>query len=270
MAGSKSWIGDSEIPLIGSVGLCGLYQIAFDRLGAKTRVVDATDATLAGLKAARRGLGPWTTAIIAILRGITPPETIAVCEALVGAGITLIEVPLNSPEALKSIGDAAKAFEGRASIGAGTVLARFEVDEVADAGGQFIVSPDTNPSVIAPRQREHEPRYPGVFSPTDAFTAIRAGATRAEVLPGRSARPQGHQGHEGRAAAGLCRSMPWAAPIPTILASTLPPAALASASAPTFSSPACLPGTLPNERPKPSRPMRRTIANEPEGRAFRR
>lgn len=129
--------------------------------------------------------------IIAILRGITPPETIAVCEALVGAGITLIEVPLNSPEALKSIGDAAKAFEGRASIGAGTVLARFEVDEIADAGGQFIVSPDTNPEVITRTRELNLASYPGVFSPTDAFTAIRAGATGLKFFPAEVLGPKG-------------------------------------------------------------------------------
>lgn len=129
--------------------------------------------------------------IIAILRGITPPETIAVCEALVGAGITLIEVPLNSPEALKSIGDAAKAFEGRASIGAGTVLARFEVDEIADAGGQFIVSPDTNPEVIIRTRELNLASYPGVFSPTDAFTAIRAGATGLKFFPAEVLGPKG-------------------------------------------------------------------------------
>ena len=129
--------------------------------------------------------------IIAILRGITPPETIAVCEALVGAGITLIEVTLNSPEALKSIGDAAKAFDGRASIGAGTVLARFEVDEIADAGGQFIVSPDTNPEVITRTRELNLASYPGVFSPTDAFTAIRAGATGLKFFPAEVLGPKG-------------------------------------------------------------------------------
>ncbi len=66
--------------------------------------------------------------IIAILRGITPPETIAACEVLVAAGITMIEVPLNSPDALRSISDAAAAFAGRADIGAGTVLTEAEAD----------------------------------------------------------------------------------------------------------------------------------------------
>lgn len=129
--------------------------------------------------------------IIAILRGITPPETIAVCDALVTAGITMIEVPLNSPEALRSIGDAAKAFVGRASIGAGTVLARFEVDEIADAGGEFIVSPDTNPAVIGATIERGLKSYPGVFSPTDAFTAIRSGATGLKFFPAEVLGPKG-------------------------------------------------------------------------------
>jgi len=121
--------------------------------------------------------------LIAILRGITPPETLDVCAALVDAGITLIEVPLNSPEALRSIGDAAKAFDGRAAIGAGTVLARFEVDEIADAGGRFIVSPDTNVEVIGRTVELGLASYPGVFTPTEAFTAIRAGATGLKFFP---------------------------------------------------------------------------------------
>ncbi len=121
--------------------------------------------------------------IIAILRGITPDEMLPVCTALVDAGITLIEVPLNSPEPLRSIGDAAKAFEGRAAIGAGTVLARFEVDEVADAGGRFIVSPDTNPGVIGLTVERGLASYPGVFTPSEAFTAIRSGATGLKFFP---------------------------------------------------------------------------------------
>jgi 2-dehydro-3-deoxyphosphogalactonate aldolase len=129
--------------------------------------------------------------LIAILRGITPPETLAVCEALVAAGITMIEVPLNSPEALRSIGEAAKAFNGRAAIGAGTVLAPAEVDQIADAGGQFIVSPDTNPAVITRTAERGLRSYPGVFSPTDAFTAIRSGATGLKFFPAEVLGPKG-------------------------------------------------------------------------------
>jgi 2-dehydro-3-deoxyphosphogalactonate aldolase len=129
--------------------------------------------------------------IIAILRGITPPETLEVCDALVLAGITMIEVPLNSPEALLSIEDAAKVFEGRALIGAGTVLSRADVDAVADAGGQFIVSPDTNPAVIGATIERGMTSYPGVFSPTDAFTAIRSGATGLKFFPAEVLGPKG-------------------------------------------------------------------------------
>lgn len=129
--------------------------------------------------------------IIAILRGITPPETIGVCDALVGAGITMIEVPLNSPDAFRSIKDAAKAFDGRALIGAGTVLSRADVEQVAAAGGRFVVSPDTNPEVIAATIERGMTSYPGVFSPTDAFTAIRSGATGLKFFPAEVLGPKG-------------------------------------------------------------------------------
>ena len=129
--------------------------------------------------------------LIAILRGITPPETIAVCEALVSAGITMIEVPLNSPEALRSIADAARTFAGRADVGAGTVLSVEDVDAVADAGGVFVVSPDTNPAVIVRTKQRGMASYPGVFSPSDAFSAIRAGATGLKFFPAEVLGPKG-------------------------------------------------------------------------------
>jgi 2-dehydro-3-deoxyphosphogalactonate aldolase len=129
--------------------------------------------------------------LIAILRGITPAETLEVCDALVLAGITMIEVPLNSPDALRSIEDAAKTFEGRALIGAGTVLSRDDVEDVARAGGQFVVSPDTNPAVIGATIEFGMTSYPGVFSPTDAFTAIRSGATGLKFFPAEVLGPKG-------------------------------------------------------------------------------
>lgn len=121
--------------------------------------------------------------IIAILRGITPDESLDVCRALIDAGITMIEVPLNSPEAIRSIELAAKAFEDEAMIGAGTVLTRKDVQAVANAGGTFIVSPDTNKKVIEETVRLTLASYPGVFSPTEAFAAIRAGATGLKFFP---------------------------------------------------------------------------------------
>lgn len=121
--------------------------------------------------------------IIAILRGITPEEAVPICTVLVDAGITLIEVPLNSPNAVDSIGRAASALGDRAEIGAGTVLTEEDVRAVASAGGTFIVSPDTNPAVIGETVRLGLKSYPGVFSPTDAFAAIRAGATGLKFFP---------------------------------------------------------------------------------------
>lgn len=129
--------------------------------------------------------------IIAILRGITPPETIAVCEALAGAEITMIEVPLNSPDAFKSIAAAATALKGRATIGAGTVLSEAHVDQVADAGGAFVVSPDTNAEVIARTLQRGMLSYPGVFTPSDAFRALRAGATGLKFFPAEVLGPKG-------------------------------------------------------------------------------
>ncbi|MCR6634854.1 2-dehydro-3-deoxy-6-phosphogalactonate aldolase [Devosia sp.] len=121
--------------------------------------------------------------IIAILRGITNDEAVPVCTALVEAGITLIEVPLNSPNALESISRAAKALSGRAEIGAGTVLTEENVRAVAASGGTFIVSPDTNEAVIAETVKLGLKSYPGVFSPSDAFKAIRTGATGLKFFP---------------------------------------------------------------------------------------
>ncbi len=126
---------------------------------------------------------PEPRQIIAILRGLKPDEAVPVCEALVGAGITMIEVPLNSPEPLVSIGAAAQAFKGRARIGAGTVLSREAVDAVAEAGGTFIVSPDANPDVIAHSKARGLGSYPGVFTPTEAFSALRAGADALKIFP---------------------------------------------------------------------------------------
>jgi 2-dehydro-3-deoxyphosphogalactonate aldolase len=120
--------------------------------------------------------------LIAILRGIAPEEAIAVCETLVRAGIALIEVPLNSPRPMDSIRAAAHAFEGRAQVGAGTVLAPDEVDTVA-AGGTFVVSPDCNEAVIARTLARGLRSYPGIFSPTEAFRAIRAGAHALKIFP---------------------------------------------------------------------------------------
>lgn len=121
--------------------------------------------------------------IIAILRGITPAEIIPVCQSLIDAGIGFIEVTLNSPDAVVSIALAAEKFGAETRIGAGTVLTPEDVDAVAKAGGSFIVSPDCNPSTIARTKELGLASYPGVFTPTEAFAAIRAGATGLKFFP---------------------------------------------------------------------------------------
>jgi len=129
--------------------------------------------------------------IIAILRGITPPEAINVCRTLVTAGISLIEVPFNSPEPLKSIAAAARALAGEAEIGCGTALSVEDVEATAAAGGRFVVSPDTNEEVIRRTRALGMTSYPGVFTPTDAFRAIRAGATGLKFFPAEVLGPKG-------------------------------------------------------------------------------
>lgn len=129
--------------------------------------------------------------LIAILRGITPAETVDVCAALIAAGITMIEVPLNSPDALTSIALASNSFADQAAIGAGTVLSKKHVWAVSDAGGTFVVSPDANKQVIEETVRLQMLSYPGVFSPTDAFRAIKAGATGLKFFPAEVLGPKG-------------------------------------------------------------------------------
>lgn len=122
-------------------------------------------------------------AIIAILRGITPGEAVAVTEALIGAGITRIEVPLNSPDPYDSIARMIMAADGRAEIGAGTVLDVPSVERLAGLGARMIVSPDCNPDVIAATKRMGMQSYPGVFTPTECFAALRAGADGLKLFP---------------------------------------------------------------------------------------
>lgn len=132
-----------------------------------------------------------TLPLIAILRGLTPPEAKATAAALIDAGITQIEVPLNSPDPLDSIAAMAAAFGQTALIGAGTVLTPGEVNAVAAAGGRLIVSPNCNADVIARTRALGLQSWPGVFTPTEAFAALSAGATGLKLFPGDMAGPAG-------------------------------------------------------------------------------
>ena len=122
--------------------------------------------------------------IIAILRGVTPEDALAVGQVLTGAGITRIEVPLNSPDPFRSIEALASALSDVAQIGAGTVLRPGDVDAVQAAGGSLIVSPDCNPEVITRTKALGMASFPGVMTPTECFTALRHGADGLKLFPG--------------------------------------------------------------------------------------
>lgn len=121
--------------------------------------------------------------LIAILRGIKPDEAVAICDALIEAGINRIEVPLNSPQPLDSIEAMARAFGDHALIGAGTVLTTREVKSVHAAGGQMVVSPNADPDVIRTTKHMKMKSFPGVFTPTECFSALAAGADGLKVFP---------------------------------------------------------------------------------------
>jgi 2-dehydro-3-deoxyphosphogalactonate aldolase len=127
--------------------------------------------------------------LIAILRGITPDEALPIGETLIEAGWRIIEVPLNSPDPLKSIEMLQKRFGDQALIGAGTVLTPAQVADVAATGAKVIISPNANLSVIEASAAKGMISLPGVATPTEAFAAIGAGATGVKAFPAEAIPP---------------------------------------------------------------------------------
>lgn len=129
---------------------------------------------------------PWPElkrSLVAILRGIRPDEADAAVDALVDAGFEMIEIPLNSPDAFRSIEQAARRAPAHVWIGAGTVLDTDAVDRLASAGGRLLVSPNVDAAVLR-RAGEHAMvTMPGVFTPTEAFAALKAGASALKFFP---------------------------------------------------------------------------------------
>lgn len=122
--------------------------------------------------------------IVAILRGIETHEAVGIGEALVEAGIQLIEVPFNSPDPAGSIHVMAEALGDRAAIGGGTVVDTALAETLAGAGGTFMVSPNVEPVVIARSMELGMEVVPGFLTPTEAFAAIAAGARDLKLFPG--------------------------------------------------------------------------------------
>ena len=121
--------------------------------------------------------------LVAIIRGVKPDEVLGVATAIKDAGFTLIEVPLNSPEPYKSIEIMAQAMGDEILIGAGTVINVEQVNKVHAAGGRLMVSPHTNVQVIKRTKQLGLYSVPWFYTPSEAFTAIDAGADALKMFP---------------------------------------------------------------------------------------
>jgi len=129
--------------------------------------------------------------LVAILRGVKPDEAVEIGEALVAARFRCLEVPLNSPDPLDSIRRLRDAFDGRAVVGAGTVLNPEAVRAVADSGSQLVISPNTDAGVIRASKAAGLVSMPGFFTPSEAFVALHAGADVLKFFPAEVAGPLG-------------------------------------------------------------------------------
>jgi 2-dehydro-3-deoxyphosphogalactonate aldolase len=121
--------------------------------------------------------------LVAILRGVQPAEVESICSALESAGVSIVEVPFNSPSPLESISILSRTFGNRMLIGAGTLTAVSQVEEVAVAGGQLIVTPHANIAIVRAAKQAGLFAFPGFFNPTEAFALLDAGADAIKLFP---------------------------------------------------------------------------------------
>ena len=129
------------------------------------------------------------TPLVAILRGVTPDEADSIAAVLVEAGFGAIEVPLNSPDPFVSIEIIARLFGDQVLVGAGTVLEAHDVDKVAEAGARLVVAPNADHAVIERAVKLDLLAVPGVATPTEAFAALKAGASGLKLFPGEALGP---------------------------------------------------------------------------------
>ena len=127
--------------------------------------------------------------LVAVLRGLTPEDAVAVGSALVDAGVLIMEVPLNSPEPYMSIERLQSAFGDRALVGAGTVMRVQEVREVVAAGGKLVVSPHAAVDVVRATKAAGALAMPGFFTATEAFSVLAAGADALKLFPAEATTP---------------------------------------------------------------------------------
>ena len=128
--------------------------------------------------------------LVAILRGITPDEAVPVGSALAEAGFAIIEIPMNSPEPMVSIGRMSAALGCDYLIGAGTVTMPGWVPQIAAAGGRIIVMPHADVAVIKAAKEAGLACVPGIATPTEGFAALQAGADALKLFPAEALGPK--------------------------------------------------------------------------------
>lgn len=141
------------------------------------------------MNAARSPAWPTALPLVAILRGITPPEAVAHASALVEAGFDCIEVPTNSPDWPDSIAAIVGACAPSVLVGAGTVLQTSDLDRLQAAGGRLAVSPHVDAALIAEAVGRGLVALPGALTPSEIFAAARAGAQAVKLFPAASLGP---------------------------------------------------------------------------------